>query len=458
MNSILRMFVLILALGSLFISTCFAALPTDSSLAPMLQKILPAIVNVRAQVKITDIGTLNKLEIERRKRGDTGEIPDSLLSLASGVIVDANKGYILTNAHAVDSAQTILVTLNDGRHASAKLIGIDKASDIAVLQIKTKNLSAIPFGDSNLLKVGDIVAAIGSPYGLNQSVTSGIVSALGRATLGFDSFENFIQTDASINPGNSGGALVNTQGQLIGINTAILTPTRGSIGIGFAIPSNMAKSVMLQLIEFGDVRRGTLGIGAQDITPELNTAFNLPNNAKGAVVTQIIPGSPAAKNGIEVGDIVTSVNGTNIQNANDVVNAIAALRVDSKANIGLLRKNKAITIGVVLTDPKKRKLENQGADPFLYGVGLKNFTLLSPIHNQVRGVLVVSIDEDTNAWRANLLPGDVITSAQSDPTKGQQIVQNIEMLKKIATDAKDALVVHILRGGGAIFLVINKEP
>lgn len=436
----------IISFGWLFASTCFANLPTDPSLAPMLQKALPAVVNIRAQIKVTDLATLNQLQ---RERGNlNGELPDKFLSVASGVIVDANKGYLLTNAHAVDGAQLIMVTLGDGRHFTAKLIGIDKPSDIAVLQIQAKNLTAIPLSDSNLVKVGDFVAAIGNPFGLSQTVTSGIVSAVGRTT-GIESFENFIQTDASINPGNSGGALINISGQLIGINTAILAPNRGSVGIGFAIPANMAKSIMQQLITYGNVRRGALGIGAQNVSPELATAFKLPNT-NGAVVTQVIRNSPADKAGIQVGDIITSVSDTPVKNANDVVNSIGTLRVDSKTNITLLRNNQSISLSVVLTDPGKRKEINAQADPFLSGVGLKNFNVYSPVQGQVTGVAVVAVDEDTNAWRADLIAGDIITSAN------QKKVTNIDELRKVAAEAKDTLVVNVLRGQGAVFLVISK--
>lgn len=453
MNSTIRTTsMLILFCASLFISTCFATTSPAAaiSIAPMLQKVLPAVVNIRAQVRITDLATLNKLQKEREKRGgNSNDLPSKAISDSSGVIVDANKGYILTNSHVIEDAQTVTITLSDGRHFKAKIIGMDKPSDIAVLQIQAKNLTAITMGDSNLLKVGDFVAAIGNPFGLTQTVTSGIISALGRATLGIEGFENFIQTDASINPGNSGGALVNTDGLLIGINTAVVAPGHGT-GIGFAIPANMAKSVMFQLIEYGDVRRGALGIGVQDITPDLAAAFNLNIN-KGAAVTQIIPNSPAEKAGIRVGDVITGIGGHDVKNSNDVVNGVAFLRVDSRTTVSLLRDNKPITFTVTLSDPKKGKAMSAEADPFFFGVSLKNFRILSPVHGQVKGVLVASVDEDTNAWHANLLPGDVITSAN------QQKITNIDELKKVTASAKQTLLVNVLRGSGAIFLVISKE-
>jgi len=432
---------------------CYAGvLPggNSSSLAPMLQKVLPAIVNIRADVKITDIATLARLQKEKGLELNNNEVPDTFVSVGSGIIVDTDKGYILTNAHVVNDAQSITITLSDGRHFTAKLVGLDKLSDIALLQIKAKKLTSIPLSNSNALKVGDLVVAIGNPFGLNQTVTSGIVSALGRASLGIEHFENFIQTDAPINAGNSGGALLDVQGGLVGINTAILAPDRGNIGIGFAIPSNIAKSVMDQLIQFGNVQRGTLGIGVQDITPYLATAFNL-NDTKGSVITLVQINSPAEKSGLQIGDIIININGNEIKNANDVLNTIGFARVESKVSIDLLRNNKATHLTASLTDPKLLKESNQAKDPFLYGVSLKDFTLLSPLHGEIKGIVVVSVEPDSHAWQSDLQAGDVITSANKEK------VTNIIELEKVAASAKDSLLLNVLRGPGAVFLVISKE-
>lgn len=429
-------------------SVSFASAPVESSIAPMLQAVLPAIVNIKADIKVTDLDTLRELQKQRGKESKSDQ--DTFVSVASGVIVDARNGYILTNSHVVVDAQTVVITLNDGHHYTAKIIGIDKPSDIALLQIKAKNLTVIPLGNSSDLKVGDFVAAIGNPFGLNQTVTSGIVSGLGRTTLGIENYENFIQTDASINPGNSGGALINMHGQLIGINTAILAPDRGSIGIGFAIPVNMVKSVMLQLIEYGNVKRGVLGIGAQDITPELASAFKMIIPG-GAAVTQVLPNSPAEQAGILVGDIIISVNDNNIKNASDVVNTIGFLRVDSKVKMNILRNNKMITVSVTLSDPKKRIQLVEKQDPFLYGTALKNFTLLSPVHGNVQGVVVVSVDRDSNAFRSDLHSGDVIISVN------QQKISNVDELKVAVAKGSNELLLNVLRDKSALFLVINKE-
>lgn len=438
---------LVIFIGILWLmlgTASFSSTPIETSIAPMLQTVLPAIVNIKAEIKVTDINVLRELQ-QKNKNSD-----GTYISVASGVIVDAKNGYIITNAHVVNDAQIIVVTLGDGRHYTAKIIGIDKPSDVALIQIKAKNLTAVTFGNSTDLKVGDFVAAIGNPFGLNQTVTSGIISGLGRTTLGIENYENFIQTDASINPGNSGGGLIDMKGQLMGINTAILAPSSGSIGIGFAIPSNMVKSVMTQLIEYGNVKRGVLGIGAQDLTPDLAAAFKI-KSAKGAAVTQVLPNSPAQLSGMKVGDIIVAVNNIPIKNASDVVNTVGFLRVDSKVIIDILRNNKPISVNVTLSDVKKRTELIEKMDPFLYGVGLKNFTLLSPIHGNVKGVMVISVDRDSNSWRSDLRPGDVITSVN------QQKITNIEELKAAVAKSGNEVLLNVLRDASAVFLVINKE-
>ncbi len=437
-------------LSSFLTSAAYATMPMDNSIAPMLQKVLPAIVNIKAQIKVTDYSVLREMEKQREKSGQNVAPTDKVMSVASGVIVNADKGYILTNAHVVNDAQTITITLGDGRHYSAKMVGIDKPSDIALLQIKAKNLTAIPLADSNKLKVGDVVAAIGNPFGLSQTVTAGIVSALGRTTLGIENYENFIQTDAPINPGNSGGALVDMQGELVGLNTAILAPNRGSIGIGFAIPANMAKSIMDQLIQYGNVQRGVLGIVTQDLTPDLADAFHT-TATQGAAISMVQPYSPAEQAGLHVNDIVTAVNGSDVKNASDVINTIGFLRVNSKITLNIIRDNKPLTVSAILLDPKKRTEAIQSKDPFLYGIELKNYREVSPLHGNVEGILVLGIDPESNAWQADLRPGDVIISAN------QEKVTTIDQLKAVATKAESTLLLNILRGAGAIFLVITHE-
>lgn len=438
----------------IFSANLHASLPADFSIAPMLERVLPAIVNIKGQVKLSELDILRETLKAQKEKTNKEEglptIPQNATSIGSGVIVDAKNGYILTNAHVIADAQTVTVTLSDGRHYIAKTVGTDKGSDIALLQINAKNLTAISLSDSNKLRVGDFVAAIGNPFGLNQTVTSGIISALGRTTLGIENYENFIQTDASINPGNSGGALVNIAGELIGINTAILAPNRGSVGIGFAIPSNMAKSVMEQLIEYGDVKRGILGIDAQDITPELSDALKI-GKQKGALITQVFPDSPAHYAGLQAGDIIIAVNNSAVKGKSDVINTIGFLRVNSKVPVTILRNGKQLSKTVSLTDSQKRKTIMEKHDPFFFGIGFKNFNVYSPAHGKVEGVLVVSAEENSNAWRSDLRVGDIIISAN------QKKVKNIEELKQIAENENRALLLNVLRGAHAIFIVIKKE-
>ncbi len=439
---------LLLALLVLIFShSSYADSVAPSSFATMLKKVKPAVVNIRTIM----MPSLAPPPTNKKNSEDDQQNPpqQKMGSIGSGVIVDANKGYIITNAHVIEDAANVTITLGDGRHFTAKIIGADKPSDIALLQIKAKNLSELPLADSNNLQEGDWVVAIGNPFGLSQTSTAGIISGLGRTMLGIENFENFIQISAPINPGNSGGALVTADGKLIGINTATVPAIYGA-GIGFSIPSDMAKSVMAQLIEYGNVHRGALGVGIQDITPELATAFELKIQ-KGAVITQVMSDSPAEKAGAKVGDVVVSINGSPIKNANDVVNGIAFMRVDSKATLNVLRDNKPITLTAEITDPEKRKEWLEHKDPFFYGTTFKNFSLTSPIHGDIKGILVVDVEQDSHAWSSDLRAGDVIVSAD------RQKVSTIAELNKITAKAKDTLLLNVLRGAGAVFLLINRE-
>ena len=309
------------------------------SLAPMLEKVMPAVVNVATEGKVR-MGRNPLLDDPLFRH--FFDVPDEprerkTQSLGSGVIVDAGRGLIITNAHVVANAEHIAVKLRNGRKLDAKRVGVDAETDVAVIQVPAEGLTALGFGDSDGLKVGDFVVAIGNPFGLDQTVTSGIVSALGRSGLGIEGYEEFIQTDASINPGNSGGALVDLQGRLIGINTAIFSQSGGSIGIGFAIPINAARQVMEQLAQHGEVKRGQLGVQLQDLDPDLAEAFDL-NQQEGAVVVNVVEGSPAAKAGLKAGDVVVAVNGRPVRNASDLRNRVGLLRIGDKVTLEVLRK------------------------------------------------------------------------------------------------------------------------
>ena len=413
------------------------------SISQMLQPILPAVVNVSVQGDIP----LNQLPPPVPGH----PYPRHFESMGSGVIVDAKAGYILTNAHVIHEAKTITVTLSDGRVFKATLKGSDPASDIALLTITPDHLTAIPLGNSDNLKVGDFVAAIGNPFGLNQTVTSGIVSALQRTGLGIEGFENFIQTDAPINPGNSGGALINLQGQLMGINTAILAPgsNAGNIGIGFAIPVNMAHGVMKQLAEYGSVKRGLMGVLVQDLTPALATALHISTETNGALVSQVPNYSPAQTAGIQTGDIIQSINGIPIHNGGQVKNIVGMLRVGDKINIKLLRKGKSTNTVITLTDPKDYKKVAEHDNPFLYGLVLRDFSQTITGQGHLIGVEVVDTDEDSMAWHAGIRPGDVIISAN------QVDVTNVAQLQEVAKQSKQELLVNVLSRGGIRFVVIK---
>ena len=312
------------------------------SLAPMVRRVSPAVVNIATHGLMPQSGSHDPLRDDpfynRFFHSPPGLGPDEqpFASAGSGVIVDARRGYILTNAHVVDHATGITVTLQDGRNLEGKVLGIDPPSDIAVVKIAARGLTQIRLGDSARLAVGDFVVAIGNPFGLPHSVTSGIVSGLKRSGFSPDDFENYIQTDASINPGNSGGALVNLRGDLVGINTAILSGSGDNIGIGFAIPVNTARRVMRQLIEYGAVERGQLGLSIYAVTPEVARPLGL-RRATGGLVAQVTPGSPAAKAGVRAGDVVTAIDGHDIDSNTDLRNAIGLLRVGDPVTIDMVR-------------------------------------------------------------------------------------------------------------------------
>nr|3PV4_A Chain A, DegQ [Legionella fallonii] len=339
--------------------------PNMPSMAPVLKNIMPAIVNVAVQGylpnDVTPPGSAgNDEENQPNNRPPQSRMPEKgrkFESIGSGVIIDPNNGVIITNDHVIRNASLITVTLQDGRRLKARLIGGDSETDLAVLKIDAKNLKSLVIGDSDKLEVGDFVVAIGNPFGLNsfgnsQSATFGIVSALKRSDLNIEGVENFIQTDAAINPGNSGGALVNAKGELIGINTAILSPYGGNVGIGFAIPINMVKDVAQQIIKFGSIHRGLMGIFVQHLTPELAQAMGYPEDFQGALVSQVNPNSPAELAGLKAGDIITQINDTKITQATQVKTTISLLRVGSTVKIIVERDNKPLTLSAVVTDIK----------------------------------------------------------------------------------------------------------
>jgi len=445
---------------TLLIQVAAAALPFNwfgdngqmPTLAPMLDQSKPAVVNIatRSHVRIQDNPLLDDPFFrrffnipEQQPRHRTKQ------SLGSGVIFDAKQGLVLTNNHVIHRADEITVSLTDGRSFQAELIGSDPATDVALIKIPAEQLTALPLADSDKLRVGDFVVAIGNPFGLGQTVTSGIVSALGRSGLGIEGYENFIQTDASINPGNSGGALVNLRGELVGINTAIFSPGQraGNIGIGFAIPSNMVKQIIDQLIEHGEVRRAHLGVQMQDITPELANAFDIEPGL-GAVVTRVMQGSAADEAGLQVGDVITAVDGNKLRNADSLRNTIGLLLVGKTITLDILRAGQAKTLEATVTETQKQVAQQGPVHPKLSGATFGDLEQSSPYYGKLDGVVVYSVKRGSPAWNAGLRSNDIITSANRLPIK------TLDDFKPLAHNGKP-LLLNLTRNGQAMFLLLR---
>src|SRR5208337_1777038 len=418
------------------------------SLAPMVKRVSPAVVNVATRGTIKEKpGQRNPLMDDPFFRRFFDIPPDAkprerqFQSAGSGVIVDAKNGYIITNHHVVENASEITVTLLDDRSFSAKVIGSDEGADIAVLQAKQPNLVALNLGDSSRLEVGDYVVAIGNPFGLQNTVTAGIVSALGRSGINPEGYEDFIQTDASINPGNSGGALVNLRGELVGINSAILSGSGGNIGIGFAIPVNMAKGVMDQLIKYGQVKRGVLGVNIYNVTPDIAKEFGL-SESSGALVAGVSQGSAAERAGIKTGDIITSINGTPMKDASELRNTIGMLRVGDKVEIGFLRDGKQHTVTALIAE----RSETESANAVDINRGLEGAELADGPEGG--GVLVRSVQEGSPASQAGLRANDLIVAV------GRTQVTNTKTFREAAKGAS-VLVLNVRRGSAALLIPIR---
>lgn len=417
------------------------------SLAPLLKDINPAVVNISTHTTRTvQSNPLLNDPFFRRffnlPPGAAGPRQHRTQSAGSGVIIDAENGTVITNHHVVDNADEIVVQMEDGRSYKAELLGSDAEVDIAVLKIKAENLTALKIADSEQLDVGDFVIAIGNPFGLGQTVTTGVVSALGRTGLGIEGYENFIQTDASINPGNSGGALVNLRGELVGINTAILAPTGGNVGIGFAIPTNMALASINQILETGKVQRGQLGVMIQDLTPSLAEAFDIDRHQRGVLIAKVQPGSEAEKAGLQSGDVVIEVDGKEILSAAQLRNAVGVRRVGDKLKLSFIRDGKEKTLSVRIGEAGGAQVDSdQAPHPFLEGAKLENAEAEG-------GVKVLSIEPGSAAARSGLRPDDIIVEAN------RRRVTSLRDLSRAASASKKQLLLRIHRGNGATYLVL----
>ena len=415
------------------------------SLAPVLEKVLPAVVSV--QVEGTAVQGQKVPDELKKYFGD--ELPDQQAQpfegLGSGVIIDAAKGYVLTNNHVINQAQKINVQLNDGREFEAKLIGGDDQSDIALLQIQNpSNLTQIAIADSDKLRVGDFVIAVGNPFGLGQTATSGIVSALGRSGLNLEGLENFIQTDASINRGNSGGALLNLNGELIGINTAILAPSGGSVGIGFAIPGNMAQTLSRQLIQFGEIKRGLLGIKGMEMSADIAKAFNL-NVQRGAFVSEVLPNSGSAKAGIKSGDVIVSLNGKPLNSFAELRSRIATTEPGSKVKLGLLRDGKPQDVEVTLDKSTSSSASAEMIAPALQGATLSD----GQLKDGTKGIRIDEVEKESPAAQAGLHKDDVIININ------RTRVQSIAEMRKLLETKPPVIALNVMRGNDSLYLLIR---
>jgi serine protease DegQ len=430
---------------------------TRSSYAPMLKRVMPAVVNIAVvgEVPLADSPLLDDPLFRRRYQDGAGQLPQSVpqQSAGSGVIVDAARGYIVTNHHVVDKADEIIVTLSDRRRFNAQLVGSDTDTDIALLKIDADRLTQIEAGNSDGLEVGDSVVAIGNPFGLGQTVTSGIVSALRRSELGIEGYEDFIQTDAPINPGNSGGALVDVDGKLVGVNTAIVSPgeAEGSVGIGFAVPMKMVQRVTAQLVEYGEVRRGRLGVGIQDVTPDLAKALRLGVEA-GAIVTQVEPDSSASRAGVKVDDVVVELDGAKIAGAADLRNTIGLTPIGTDVAVGLVRDGRRQTIKLKVEQgaPHVGKGNGGGAAAGKMLDGLRGAELAGPGETgNALGILVSQVDDGSPAALNGLADGDVITAVN------RRAVRTVEDLAAALRGAPTPLALSVLRDGEPLYVVVR---
>ncbi|MGD9509001.1 MAG: Do family serine endopeptidase [Geminicoccaceae bacterium] len=419
------------------------------TMAPLLERATPAVVNI--SVLGREAGSENPLFSDPffRRFFDLPAQPEPRRSISagSGVIVDARRGLVLTNHHVVRTAERITVTLKDRRDFTAELVGSDPATDIALLRIPADSLTALKFGDSDRLEVGDLVVAIGNPFGLGQTVTSGIVSALGRSGITNGNFEDFIQTDASINPGNSGGALINSKGELVGINTAILAPSGGNVGIGFAVPASMARSVMDQLLRFGSVRRGRIGVVIQDLEPDAAEQLGLAPD-QGALIARVEPGSPAEQAGIRAGDVVLTADGHPVRGSSELRNRIGLVEAEKDVRLEILRSGRRQTLSVRVT-PMREAAGEPGGEADLAGARLQPIPPEHPAYGRIDGVLVAAVRRGSAAAAAGIRRGDIVLGVDGRSTA------SVAELENALSQASGPVRLDLLRGGRQLAVVLQ---
>jgi serine protease DegQ len=438
-------------LAFLLAAATLPAQPVDDlpSLAPVIEQVSPAVVNISVSGSVQVQNPLAQDPMFRRFFPVPPEGRRDFQSAGSGVIVDAESGYVLTNHHVVENADRITVTLADNRSLQAEVVGSDANSDVAVLRVAAENLVEMPLGDSDRLRVGDYVIAIGNPFGLAHTVTSGIVSGLGRSNINPenpDAYEDFIQTDASINPGNSGGALVDLGGRLVGVNSAILSGSGGNIGIGFAIPVNMARAIMDQLVKHGSVRRGLLGVTIATVTPEIAENYALDDTA-GALVTTVAPGSAAEQAGLQINDVITTVNGHVIRDAGALRNAIGLLQPGDEVEVGFVRESGQRTITAVLGELQAALPPDPVATPTI-DPAFEGAELVDSTEPGRAGVLVTQVAPESPAAERGLRAGDLITHVNRQP------VRNRAEATRIMADAR-SIILQVQRGNRGVLILMR---